>query len=324
MGNIPDGHQRRILRSAVHNGDTAKLKNLVNKGIDINTVISEAFWDTPLTFAVKYGYLEVVEFLVSHPMCKINEKDRNNHSALDEAIKGWLQGMCKAGEKHNSAKRYRILKCVLSAGTTEVTSSFLDLIIYSCLNSLKGHRKLEKLVKVICDKGQPEIKSVTYSVFMTYKFTHDYLLKLLEAGAIPEYYLIKEPARPFMPLENAFLLLRATNNSEMLSRIECDTSCFMKSSHKMWVNYQHLLRLLTICGYALQLYIMNFLYCDHATFYKWVTAYRSTPKPLHDLCRVAVRQHLHPNVLVGVHKLPSLPESIKSYLTLNDWLFLTQ
>ena len=355
----------------MRNSDITKIKTIICKGCDVNAEVSDVYQDTALTWSVKNGHLEVVEFLVGIPECDLDVKDRNHHTALDEALKRYLNAAslvpaepssgsvcisssqsigvpcdsaktvtfadqdiafvrerpvkCGANEhdtgslKLHLATHFRIIKCLLEAGASIISSTSLDMAVYKVLAS--GRTFLTKLSKLVAQKGHPHVKSILCSVLVTYGATHDCIKSLLDAGADPCCYLTKEPSRPFMPMENALLLLRVSNDQTLMSRIECDTTgCLNQMGDQEIGQLLIVLRLLVICGHSLQLYVMNFLQERCPGFYMWVTHKRSNPLTLKNLARIKIRQTLKPNVLHCYDSITSIPSELKMFLLLSEWL----
>lgn len=342
----------------MRNGDVNKIKSLISKGCDVNTIVSDVYQDTVLIWSVKHSFLEIVELLVQVPGCQLDLRDRYQHSALDEAIKAWLNGTgtksspatptcphtsfskhlplrqqssgstksCSSTSSLRDSKlqlggRYRILKCLLEAGGQQVSVTHLDMLVFRTLSVPIGPTLVEKLAKLVSERGHKVIQSVLLSVMVSYKHTHDSMKLLLEAGANPSYYLTKEPARPFMPVENALLLLTASNDQQLLCRIECDTTGQLQQVGDLqWEQLQHVLRLLVVCGHSLQLYVRAYLRDNHSDFYVWVLKQDQKPRSLKSLTRIALRKSLYPNVLYAANRLSSLPEGLQNYLLFPEWL----
>lgn len=319
MGNVPDRWSRRLLRIAVHSRDIVRIRNLTNKGIDINMIISDVFCDTPLTYSVKYGYLEIVEILVVLPSCRIDQLDRNNHSALDEAIKAWLGGAVMPSEvRPNLGRRFRIIRCLLEAGARHVSVNFLDMVVFSTLSSPGGFELIGKLVRLFCEKGCVHVKSALLSVIVFYKGTASMIRSLVASAALPSYYVKKNPAQLSVPMDNALVILRACAQVEILRRIDADTSSSFDCVEKHWTSYLKILRVFTLSGYPLQMFVLNYLYRCHADVYRWLVQYNTNPKPLLHLARNTIRKQMAANVSYALTSLDSIPESMKLYLLYSD------
>ena len=317
MGNMVHRYSRRQLRTAVHGRDVTAIQYLVNKGVDINTVISDVFCDTALSCAVKSGYLEVVEVLVEMPECRVDQRDRNKCSPIDEAIRSWMTSS-STETRHNIGKRFRIVRRLLEVGAKDLNATSLDILVFSAVKTIAGRDIVGKLVKLVCQKGSVHVKSVVLSVVISYRRTSTMVSALLLADSQPLYYLLKDPARLFMPVDNALVLIRATGDSQMLNRIECDTVGNLELVESSWSESRLVMCLLTLAGCQLQLYILNYLYSHHAGVYQWVIGYNSGPKSLLHLSRVAIRRHLEPNVIAALGRLHVLPEPLKLFLLFSD------
>lgn len=319
MGNVPDRWSRRLLRIAVHSRDIVRIRHLNNKGIDINMIISDVFCDTALTYSVKYGYLEIVEILAFLPSCRIDQLDRNNHSALDEAIKAWLVGAVMPSEvRPNLGRRFRIIRCLLESGARQLSVNFLDMVVFSTLSSPGGFELIGKLVRLFCEKGCVHVKSALLSVIVFYKGTASMISSLVASAALPFYYMKKNPAQLSVPMDNALVILRACAQVEILRRIDVDTSSSFELIEKHWRIYSKILRIFTLAGYPLQMFVLNYLYRCHADIYRWVVQYNTNPKPLLHLARNTIRKQIASNVSFALTSLDSIPESMKLYLLYSD------
>jgi hypothetical protein len=319
MGHLPaDRWQRRMLRNAVHSRDVDKIQDVINMGVDINMVISDVFYDTPLTYAIKYGYLEVVEFLVNLAECHVDMKVKNKHTALDEAVGSWLNSASAVHKtKQDQGKYFRILRCLLKRGAKEIAERSLDMVIFSTLNATNGKVAIEKLVKVVCQRSCARVQTSLFVVLSRYEQTSFFLRMLLQAGANPSVYLYRDPPRPYLPFDNALVLIQATNDPKILARVECDASSQLRLVEDQWYKYRHVVRLLQLCGHQIRLAIMSMIYQKHADMYLWTMNYSGQPRRLDHLCRVLIRKQIRENLFRGLRKLP-LPESFVPFLILKE------
>ena len=142
------GRTRRLLRSAVRDRDVLTLRRVladVNVGDLVNAALSDALSCSVLAYAVRCGYLEVVEALLDLPGCHV---DATKRSALDEAIGAWAAAAAFDGRRHDCAKRYRIVRRLLVAGTRSLSRQALDVVLSSSLDGGSGQHFVRKLVKV--------------------------------------------------------------------------------------------------------------------------------------------------------------------------------
>lgn len=322
FGSALDRLSRRLLRVAVHGRDVARIRQLNAAGVDVNTVISDVFGDTPLTYAVKYGYLEVVETVLSLPGCRVDQLDRNKRSALDEAIRAWLVGA--ADSRQNNGRRFRIVRCLLEAEARQISTAFLDVAVFSALGSSRGRELVRKLAGSFREKGGSHVKSVLLSVLVSYGGTAAILGPLIASGARPSYYRSKShTARLTMPLENALVLLRACARSDVIERVDSDARANLlerssSGGNDSWPEYSKILRILTLSGRPLQMSVVNHLYRCHADAYRWLTGYRSRPRPLLHLARDAVRRQMADNVSHALTRINTIPKSVKRFLIFSD------
>lgn len=301
------------MRTALNKQDTLHLRTLLCKGADVNTVLSDVFNDTPLLYAVKHGALEVVEALLESRQVDLGLRDRSNHTALDEAIRAWF--VLPASEKrYNVGKRYRIIKCLLAVGASNISHNFIDLLVFSNGNTKAGCLLLSKLVKLFCQKGNGDAKGRLLCILVPYKFATNWVNTLLVSGADPCSVLLRGPAGLSLPLATAVLLTRACNKPALLARLDRDTGHGLQHLGDQWPLYQEVVRILTLSGHALQLSSMQYLYVNHAETYRWLVDYQTSPSPLKHLCRVAARKELNTNALWAVDKLKALPGPLKHFL----------
>ena len=308
MDSITERRHRRLLRRTIRTCDTPRLRSLLKHGVDVNMAVSDANRDSALAFAVKCCHLETVELLVSVSDCRLDQRNRSKHTALDVAIHAWLSG------QPNQARWYRIIRLLLSSGARHLTISHLDPLIESTSRTRTGRHLLDKLVKVVCDSGCDVVKSALLCALASHDDTYMCLTKLTLHGADPDFYVSRHLHRCHLPLDNAMLLIRATNDRRVLSRIETNTTASGNDAHK----YRHMLKLLTLSGHPLQLCAMMHLRKWHIDMYVWVIRYHARPRSLLHIARVAVRTHFQSNVIFGIAGLPNLPQSIKHYLLLDE------
>ena len=311
--------ERRSLRKAIHNRDPGRLCSMVLAGVDVNQVISEVFRDTPLSYAVKCGFLEVVETLVRMPQCMLDLNDRGHHSPLDEAVRAWLLGAGAPSEvRQLLSKRYRILKCLLEAGASNLTPSSLDMLVFSTLNMVSGHLLINKLVNLFCDKATQSVLCVLFATLAAYKNTTPYLVKLAHHGAHPTSYLYRHPPRPTLPPDSAMTLLKLSNHPALLTRVETHACSSLARIEAEWCHYRPFVKLLTLCGHRLQASLLQHLYRHHAKMYRWIYRYRRGPPPLLHICRTVVRTNLTPNILTACSRL-YLPQPLLSFLLYEEF-----
>lgn len=316
---LPERWHRRLLRSALQSRDPRKLRLLIAKGLDVNKPVSEVFWDTPLTYSVKAGFLEMVEQLCTAPECDVDLRNRNKHTALDEAFCCWmLGGMNREESKQDVGRRYRILRCLLATGAETLTVQFLDMLVFTVLSNpgTGGGVCVGKLVRAVCERGTEKVRSAVLSILSPYPGTSRLLWALIQCGASPTAYATRGTSTrgPYLPLDNAILLLRACNHPTLLRRIDCDTSAYIDSPAADWFTYKVVLKLLTLSGHKVQGRVMSHCYRNHADIYAWMARYCRSPQRLAHLCRVIVRRHLHPSVPVAVAMDKHMPATIKHCL----------
>ena len=359
-----DRHLRRRIRTAVHDKNIAKLKALIRETKDTNYILSERQHDTILSYCVRHGNLECVEYLVSQMDCSLDTLDRNHRSTLDTAVHEWLKlAFCKAAQQkstfarryisHSAASaclnsghsgtakkkpnafpqfeqtsrtvfryqvsffRYRILKCLLKAGARRISPVHIDLLLFSTMTCQTGSEVVFKLARAASNYGVMPLKHDIFSNLCSYSAVHSSLTVLLYAGVNPAVCLQLITYKHQMALDTALLLLVSSNDSDLLTKIECDTSYNMKevTSTQNWTLYRSLLFLLTVTGHKIRLHILDFLYCNHAQMYLSVNHYNTNPRPLKHLCRQLIRTKLLPNTLLGVKALKQvLPDQMQKYL----------
>jgi len=151
----PRGRTRRLLRSAVRERDVLALRRLLADVNLVNVAVSDALSSSALAYAARCGYLEVVEALVDHPGCRVDHVDRARRSALDDAIGAWAAAAAAAAvdgqvRQHDCARRYRIVRRLLAAGTRSLSREALDVVLASALKNAgaAGQHFVRKLVKV--------------------------------------------------------------------------------------------------------------------------------------------------------------------------------
>jgi len=145
---------RRLLRSAVRDRDMLTLRRLLADVTihDVNAALSDATSCSALSYAVRCGYLDVVEALIDMPGCHVDRVDRTQRSAIDEAIGAWAAAeMDSRGRRqHDCGKRYRIVRRLLASGIHSLSRPALDGVLSSAFGGDSGQQFVHKLVKVIC------------------------------------------------------------------------------------------------------------------------------------------------------------------------------
>jgi len=148
---------RRLVRSAVRDRDVPTLRRLF-ADVDINDVVNAALSDagscSALAYAVRCGYLDVVETLIDMPGCRVDSVDRTKRSALDEAIGAWASAALDSGQRgqHDCGKRHRIVRRILAAGARSLSRPALEVVLPSAMDSVTGRQFARKLVKVKLNK----------------------------------------------------------------------------------------------------------------------------------------------------------------------------
>ena len=291
------------------------LKNLLFRGIDIDMIICEDCGDTPLIRAVQYGHLDMVRMLIQYG-CDLDRMNTHNHTALDDAISYWC--VVKTNPRADIGaveNRYKIMRCILGSGAEILSTTLLDMHIFT------NRDIIEPLVQVFCGSGCVELQSLLLSVLVPYNRTEQSVRNLLLSGAYPEIYLYKYPARPYMPLLNAELMIQATNNLRVLNRVVCDITCYIKFSTmeiQMILKYETLLQMLILAGCQLDPFVVQFMSETCPTLYSWFILFSTQPKTLKHLSRMKVRDCCHGNIIHGVEKMDALPKVIQGYLLLKD------
>ena len=138
---------RRVVRSAVRDCDLLTLRRVLSDVDLVNAALSDTLSSSALAYAARCGHLEVVEVLVDLPGCHIDRVDRAKRSALDEAISGWAAADGRQ-QQHDCARRYRIVRRLLAAGTRSLSRQVLDVVLSSALDSGTGQHFVRKLVQV--------------------------------------------------------------------------------------------------------------------------------------------------------------------------------
>lgn len=308
------------LKKALNHEDLDSIQTLLKEDSDVNIVLSNVFQDTPLFYAIKHGSLEVVELLLQAKKLDLDQKDRSNHTLLDEAICIWLtSGVTVTKEKQFSVgKRFRIIKCLLVRGAHSVTHTFLNVLIISHGNTTTGRQMLSKLVRLYCAKANFRAKDNLLSALMPHKFASEWIKQLLLHGAncsiLVKAYILKAS----LPLANAIVLTKAANKPMLLQCIETDTCHGLLNAGSQWAAYKTLIHLLILAGHTLGPSSMRHLYCNHARTYVKLVRYESSPKPLKDLCRSTVRFSLGRNVFWGVNQLKEIPDPLRSLIALEE------
>jgi pectate lyase len=71
--------------AAVHSGDTKEILELISKGADINATTGSFWGDTPLHYAGRWGYKEIVELLLTKG-ADVNTKNNEDQTPVDIAL----------------------------------------------------------------------------------------------------------------------------------------------------------------------------------------------------------------------------------------------
>jgi len=155
---------RRLLRSAVRDRDLATLRRLLADVDVINAALSDAVSCTALAYAVRCGYLEVVETLIDIPGCHVDSVDRTKRSALDEAITAWATAAldCGVPRQHDCGKRRRIVRRLLAVGARSLSRPALDSVLSSALDDDNGLQFVRKLVKVNLNRTSTLMTVINY------------------------------------------------------------------------------------------------------------------------------------------------------------------
>jgi len=123
-----------------------------------------------------------------------------------------------------------------------------------------------------------------------------------------------------MPLDNAALMVRATGDCQLLTRIDLLTAVELDQTAvgELWPRYRRLVGLLTLAGHRIRLPGADWLRRRHAGVYRWTVAYWTTPRSLRHLARVVVRRSVTPNVLAAVQRLVQMPAKLRLLLILGE------
>ena len=311
-----DRWNRRALRNALQSRDSAKIKAVIARGQDVNATMSDAFSDTPLIFAVRKGYLDIVEVLLQLPGTKVDQLHRNQHSALDEALHIFLTS--SHSNKQVAASMYRIIKCLLSSDAMALNFSYLDASIFSVINSKAGQARLQRMVKVSGSHGSVQVKSSILGVLIQYHGLSSQIKFLLSKGANPCYFIDKMATVHNFPLQNAIVVVEyGSSNIRLLHLVHHCTVFRLSKISREWSKYRILFHHLVQLGMKLQLSVMAYLFANHPSFYKWVVHYESQPKSLLYLCRNRVRRQMNGSIIYCVDHIPMFPDSLKEILVLH-------
>lgn len=82
---IAEGVNVVSIHLSAYQGDFDKVRNYIEKGIDVNTV--DSFGATPLHYTARRGHRQVVEFLIARG-ADVNAKDNQNFTPLHAAVVG--------------------------------------------------------------------------------------------------------------------------------------------------------------------------------------------------------------------------------------------
>ena len=148
------------------------------------------------------------------------------------------------------------------------------------------------------------------------------LTSLLESGAEPHIslQLSNVAAQSTIPLDNAALMVRATGDSQLLTRIDLLTAVELDQTAvgERWPHYRRLVGLLTLAGHRMRLPGAEWLRRRHAGVYRWTVAYWATPRPLRHQACVSIRRALTPNALAALQRLEHVPAMLRLLLLLGE------
>ncbi|ELU14049.1 hypothetical protein CAPTEDRAFT_197038 [Capitella teleta] len=278
---------RLQLKKAINREDSSRVRSLLLDGVDVNLSISDIHQDTALFYAIRHGLLEIAETLLEAKELNLEQTDRSGRSLLDEAIAMWITAAttCNSEKRFNIGKRYRIIKSLLSIGAYGLTPSLLDTLIFSNGNTNQGRILLGKLVRIFCSKGNNEAINALLRVLIPFKFASDWVKMLLVHGADCSIILRGPLLKGSMPITTAVVLAKASNELSLLRYIETATSHSLLNGGYEWSSYKTLFFTLTKAGHSVGPLIMCHLYSNHAQAYVWLSKYRTSARPLKDLCR---------------------------------------
>lgn len=324
-----------MLRAVLHSQDVNKFELLLRDGLDVNAVVDNVFWETPLMYAVKHGHLEIVEKLLANGRCRLDCHDRSGHTALDEAVGVWLLGATglSTESKQYRGRRFRVLRCVVAAGAARLATSSLDNILYSCHNSRSGLNAVDKLVRVVCQRGAPQLKTDLLLALLSHAKMSRCLRCLLISGADPLRFANATFLCQHIPEENAIVLIKASNDEGILGKIER----YMRLPRALNENRpagvaislptirgsgslrpREAIHLLLLSTHSLNLQTLHYLRRHQAALYKLAVTFIREPRPLRYLARVVVRKHCSPNVYAAVKQLRGVPLSVKTFLIFEE------
>ena len=292
---------------------------LVNRGVNINMIISDAFCETALMYAVKYGQLKIVETLVKLTNCNLDHLDRNQQSALDMAIRAWLLQPIKERSVEDNT-RYRIVECLLKAGSRQLSFKSLKGVITSVTRKSDGLQTIGQLVRLVCECGSVQVTSNLLGILASLRGTGEMLTKLIQHGAcLPACFEASATEEVcLIPSHNAIILLRAFASPTLMRCIEDNMTGHLADVERHWMQYRHVVRLLVMAGYKPQMSLMNHLYSTHASMYRWIVLRQIRPNRLQDLTRNAIRREMPDNLVVGLKSLREIPNPVKQFLLFND------
>jgi len=148
------------------------------------------------------------------------------------------------------------------------------------------------------------------------------LMSLLDSGAEPHSSLQLPivAAPPTIPLDNAAIIVRASGDCQLLTRLDLLTAVDLDQTAvgERWPQYRRLVGLLTLAGHRVRLPATDWLRRRHACVYRRTMAYWASPRPLRHLARVVVRRTVTSNVLVAVQRLDHVPSLLRLLLLLGE------
>ena len=241
-----DRSQRRIIRQALHNRDKHNVAALLRKGVDMNITLSDNFPDTPLLYAIKHGYLEIVEILLQAPTCRLDATYKNKHTLMDIAVKLYLA--MDNRNKHLTASRFRIVKCILRYNVGNITLSFMDSLFFSSVQSANGKRKVKLLAKLAVESTCLDFKDALLCLLIQYKDMQEQIKLLIQNDASVTTYIFTHTHLTPLPPQNVSYLIKYNALSADILRhlsynVAGETSILSKtlSSHQ-WQQYREVFR----------------------------------------------------------------------------------
>jgi len=126
--------------------------------------------------------------------------------------------------------------------------------------------------------------------------------------------------QPSIPFDNAALIVRATGDCQLLTRIDLLTAVELDQTAvgDRWPRYRRLVGLLTLAGHHIRLPAADWLRRRHAGVYRWTVAYWASPRPLRHQARVVVRRAVRPNVFAAVQRLQQVPAVLRLLLLIGE------